>query len=46
MLEAIICVGGYCGRGTPGPFPNPEAKPVCADGTAPVRVWESKLPPT
>ena len=30
---------------TPGPFPNPEAKPTCADGTAPGRVWESKSPP-
>ncbi|MEY8577820.1 hypothetical protein AALI21_05860, partial [Corynebacteriaceae bacterium 6-324] len=25
---------------------NPEAKPARADGTAPGRVWESKLPPT
>lgn len=24
----IGCVGGYCGRGTPGPFSNPVAKPV------------------
>src|SRR5699024_12765889 len=28
------------------PIPNPEAKPARADGTAPGRVWESKLPPT
>jgi hypothetical protein len=31
---------------TPGPIPNPEAKPFCADGTALVRVWESRTPPT
>ena len=34
------------GRETPGPIPNPEAKPARADGTALGRVWESKLPPT
>ena len=34
------------GGETPGPIPNPEAKPTRADGTAPGRVWESKLPPT
>ena len=33
-------------RETPGPIPNPEAKPYCADGTAPGRVWESRTPPT
>ena len=33
-------------RETPGPIPNPEAKPARADGTAPGRGWESKLPPT
>jgi hypothetical protein len=33
-------------RGTPGPIPNPEAKPSSADGTALVRVWESRSPPT
>ena len=32
--------------GTPGPIPNPEAKPSSADGTALVRVWESRSPPT
>src|SRR5919202_326831 len=31
--------------GTPGPIPNPEAKPSSADGTAPARVWESRTPP-
>ena len=34
------------GGETPGPIPNPEAKPARADGTAPGRVWESRLPPT
>ena len=38
-------VGGYGGRGTPGPIPNPVAKPSCADGTALDRVWESRTPP-
>ena len=32
--------------GTPGPIPNPEAKPSSADGTALVRVWESRSSPT
>ena len=41
----VVFVGGFCGGVTPGPFPNPEAKPTCADGTAPGRVWESKTPP-
>jgi hypothetical protein len=39
-------VGGYGGGGTPGPIPNPEAKPSSADGTALARVWESRSPPT
>lgn len=39
-------VGGYGGRGTPGPIPNPVAKPSCADGTALDRVWESRSLPT
>ena len=30
---------------TPGPIPNPEAKPYSADGTAPARVWESRTLP-
>ena len=38
-------VGGYSGGVTPGPIPNPEAKPTCADGTAPGRVWESRSLP-
>ena len=38
--------GGYSGRVTPGPFPNPEAKTARADGTALGRVWESRSPPS
>src|SRR5579862_8838582 len=30
---------------TPGPIPNPEAKPCSADGTALVTGWESRTPP-
>ena len=44
----LFCIGlsvVVSGGVTPGPFPNPEAKPTCADGTAPGRVWESKSPP-
>ena len=33
------------GGETPGPIPNPEAKPFSADGTALVTVWESRTPP-
>ena len=32
-------------RETPGPIPNPEVKPLSADGTAPERMWESRTPP-
>ena len=39
-------LGGHSGRETPGPIPNPEAKPDSADGTAPARVWESRTPPS
>ena len=39
------CFGGHCARETPGPIPNPEAKPCSADGTAPEGVWESRTPP-
>ena len=39
-------VGGHCGRETPGPIPNPVAKPSSADGTALARVWESRSSPT
>ena len=43
---------GWCGvpvvtaeRETPGPIPNPEAKPSSADGTATEGSWESRTPP-
>ena len=37
--------GGHSERETPGPIPNPEVKPISADGTAPERLWESRTPP-
>ena len=30
----LTCLGGYRERETPGPIPNPEAKPLIADNTA------------
>ena len=39
------CFGGHSGGETPGYIPNPVAKPSSADGTALVRVWESRTPP-
>ena len=30
----LTCLGGYRERETPGPIPNPEAKPLFADNTA------------
>ena len=42
-----VCLSvAYSSRETPGPIPNPEAKPANADGTATGRLWESKKPPT
>ena len=56
ITSAFLVVGGWHaplgvsvvdgGGETPGPIPNPEAKPARADGTAPGREWESRLPPT
>ncbi len=43
-IVVLLC-GGYSVGETPGPIPNPEAKAYSADGTALVRVWESKSPP-
>ena len=37
--------GGHGERETPGSIPNPEAKPLSADGTARVTAWESRTPP-
>ena len=45
-VHAFLGVSVVDGGGeTPGPFPNPEAKPARADGTALGRVWESRSPP-
>ena len=44
--SCVGCVGGDSRRVTPGfSFSNPVAKSVGADGTAPGRVWESRLLP-
>ena len=32
------CLGGYREGETPGPIPNPEAKPLFADNTCPFRI--------
>ena len=34
MSLYLTCLGGYRERETPGPIPNPEAKPLIADNTA------------
>src|ERR1700761_3003996 len=39
------CYGGHSERETPGPIPNPEAKPLSADGTARATAWESRTSP-
>ena len=39
------CFGGHSKRETPGHIPNPEAKTLCADGTAGGTLWESRTPP-
>src|SRR3954463_16551518 len=39
------CYGGHGERETPGLIPNPEAKPLSADGTARGTGWESRTPP-
>src|SRR6478672_6819135 len=44
-LTARTGYGGHSEGETPGPIPNPEAKPFSADGTALVTVWESRTPP-
>ena len=37
--------GGHRERETPGPIPNPEAKPLIVDGTARGTLWESRSLP-
>ncbi len=46
ITQYYFDVGGDSVGETPGPIPNPEAKPDSADGTALARVWESRTPPT
>ena len=43
-VRDVLVVDGV--KGPPGPVPIPVAKLVHADGTAPGRGWESRLPPT
>ena len=38
-------LGGYAEGVTPVPISNTEVKPLRADGTARVAVWESRSPP-
>lgn len=49
VIEACVRIISPCGDQslgeTPGPIPNPEAKPWHGDGTMPERTWESSTPP-
>lgn len=49
VIEACVRIISSCGDQslgeTPGPIPNPEAKPWHGDGTMPERTWESSTPP-
>ena len=45
MVDPKNLCGGHSVRETPGPIPNPEAKPHSGEGTAPERVWETSTPP-
>lgn len=45
VLFASWFYGGDSEGETPGSIPNPEVKVLCADGTALVMVWESRLLP-
>ena len=38
MYLDSTCLGGYREGETPGPIPNPEAKPLFADNTYPFRI--------
>ncbi len=44
---AFVCFysGGYGEGETPVPIPNTEVKPLIANGTASVTVWESRTLP-
>ena len=41
----MVSPGGNRERATPVPIPNTEVKPLIADGTAWVTVWESRTLP-
>ena len=45
MINNIRFCGGHGPGETPGPIPNPEAKPWHGDGTMLERAWESSTPP-
>ena len=45
VINKLILLGGYRERVTPVPIPNTEVKPLIADGTARVAVWESRTLP-
>ena len=45
MINNIRFCGGHGPGETPGPIPNPEAKPWHGDGTMLERAWESSKPP-
>jgi hypothetical protein len=44
-IQPHIVPGGYSEGETPGPIPNPEVKPLSADGTAREASRESRTPP-
>ena len=45
MHFILFFPGGYTGEVTPVPIPNTEVKPVRADDTARLPVWESRKSP-
>ena len=45
FLRADQFLGGYAEGVTPVPIPNTEVKPLWADDTAWVAMWESRSPP-
>ena len=45
MKKEEKSLGDRSGRGTPGNIPNPEVKPVSADGTWGAAPWESRSSP-
>jgi hypothetical protein len=45
FFSAFSFSGGFSEGETPVPIPNTAVKPLCADGTARVGVWESRSLP-